>query len=425
MSIRGTAIIGVLIALAATPLSIRALTAAEIQKQIDDSNGKIQQLDSDIEKFEKQLDTISDQKQTLQSKIDGLNVSIKRTSASISKSREQVSRTQLEIQQLSSDIGDKQELIKKDTFALMESLRRLDETERTPFVVALLSGGALSDVWKQAEAHIALQNAVNQNIERLSQEKVELEDAKDKTETKKSQLVREQNELIVEQGSLNAVKRSQSDLLTQTKSQENAYQKLLAQKKAAKAAFEDALADLQSKLEYAVDSSKIPTAGKGILSWPVDNVRITQYFGNTEFAKSGAYNGKGHNGIDVAAPVGAPLKAALSGTVAGTGNTDAVKGCYSFGKWVLINHNNGLSTMYAHLSQISVGKGEQVSTGQLIGYTGETGYATGPHLHFGVYVSQAVQIVQLGSATKSKTACANAVMPIAPLQAYLNPMDYL
>jgi murein DD-endopeptidase MepM/ murein hydrolase activator NlpD len=154
-------------------------------------------------------------------------------------------------------------------------------------------------------------------------------------------------------------------------------------------------------------------------------VRVTQYFGNTAFAASGAYKGKGHNGIDIGVPNGTPLKAALSGTVVGTGNTDSVRGCYSFGKWVLIKHSNGLSTLYAHLSKIAVSSGQQVSTGQLIGYSGETGYATGPHLHFGVYVSSATQIMKLGDATNSKSACSSATMPIAPLSAYLNPMNYL
>jgi murein DD-endopeptidase MepM/ murein hydrolase activator NlpD len=213
--------------------------------------------------------------------------------------------------------------------------------------------------------------------------------------------------------------------LAETKSQESTYQSILAKKKAQQASFEAALQDLQSKLQYTINPDQITPAGKGVLRWPLYNVRLTQSFGNTAFARGGAYNGKGHNGIDLAAQVGTPLKAALSGTVLATGNTDVVRGCYSFGKWVMIKHSNGLSTMYAHMSQINVSTGQAVATGQLIGYTGETGYATGPHLHFGVYVSSATQIVTLGSATKSATACSNAVMPVVPLSGYLNPSNYL
>jgi murein DD-endopeptidase MepM/ murein hydrolase activator NlpD len=158
----------------------------------------------------------------------------------------------------------------------------------------------------------------------------------------------------------------------------------------------------------------------------LESVRITQYFGNTPFAASGAYNGKGHNGIDLAASIGTPVHASLAGVVRGTGNTDATKGCYSFGKWVYIQHANGLGTIYAHLSEIDVSQGQQVSTGQLLGYSGETGYATGPHLHFGVYVDSATKIIKLGEATQSKTPCANVTMPVpTSIQGYLNPLNYL
>ena len=231
--------------------------------------------------------------------------------------------------------------------------------------------------------------------------------------------------LVTQQGSLTVTKKAQGDLLVQTKSKEATYQKIIAEKKAQEKSFEDALGDLKMQLQVSVNQSEITPGGKGVLEWPVDKVRITQYFGNTAFAASGAYHGKGHNGIDFAASIGTPIKAALSGTVIGTGNTDSTRGCYSFGKWVLVKHLNGLSTMYAHLSQINVSSNEAVGTGDTLGYSGETGYATGPHLHFGVYVSSATKILRLGDATKSATACAGAVMPVAPLEGYLNPLNYL
>jgi len=114
-----------------------------------------------------------------------------------------------------------------------------------------------------------------------------------------------------------------------------------------------------------------------------------------------------------------------------TGNTDAYhdsrgRQCYSFGKWVMITHGNGLNTMYAHLSQISVSAGARLSTGDLVGYSGQTGYATGPHLHFGVYVSSATKIIPLGQATNAvDTPCAKAIMPVPPVSGYLNPLNYL
>ena len=150
-------------------------------------------------------------------------------------------------------------------------------------------------------------------------------------------------------------------------------------------------------------------------------MRITQYFGNTAFAKSGAYNGSGHNGVDFGTPVGTKLKATLGGTVIGTGDTDVTCAGASYGKWILIQHNNGLASLYAHLSLIKVSKNDVVSTGDLIGYTGNTGYSTGPHLHLTVFATAAVKVE-----SRPSRACGGRsyTMPVAALNAYLNPMDY-
>ena len=80
--------------------------------------------------------------------------------------------------------------------------------------------------------------------------------------------------------------------------------------------------------------------------------------------------------------------------------------------------------MYAHLSIISVLPGQNVTTGQLLGYSGNTGYSTGPHLHFTVYATEGVNVVRLGD-VKAKTNCGAARIPVAGFEAYLNPMSYL
>jgi len=423
MDVRHTSAIFALILCA--PLLVHAQTAGEIQQQIDEHNAQIAQLDKEIAQYQIQLNATSAKKQTLQNQLAQLTLSIKKTTASIERTKNQISATELQIQQLSAGIAKTQGSIESQESGLAQSLRALAEEESRPMAVKMASRGTIADIWNDLAAVASLQSAIGEHIVNLRSAKQELTDTKTATEEKRAQLVKQKNTLLTQQGSLNATKQAHSELLAQTKSQESTYQAIIAQKRAQEAQFEQALNDLQAKLRYTVNPSQITPAGQGILSWPLDSVRITQYFGNTPFASTGAYGGKGHNGIDLAASIGTPVKAALSGIVLGTGNTDAVRGCYSFGKWVFIKHNNGLGTIYAHLSQISVSQGESVQTGELLGYSGETGYATGPHLHFGVYVVSAVQIIILGNATQSRTPCASAVMPVAPLSGYLNPLNYL
>lgn len=96
-------------------------------------------------------------------------------------------------------------------------------------------------------------------------------------------------------------------------------------------------------------------------------------------------NRKDHYGIDIGLPVGSPVYAWKSGTV-----TIAVKGCVvgdlncgnKGGNYVNIEHSGGITSQYLHLSSNVVRAGQKVKEGQLIGYIGNTGYSSGPHLHF-------------------------------------------
>jgi murein DD-endopeptidase MepM/ murein hydrolase activator NlpD len=229
--------------------------------------------------------------------------------------------------------------------------------------------------------------------------------------------------LSAQKGLVEATSKEKSSLLVETKNKETEYQKLLASRKAKKEQLEDEMLDVESKLRVAVDASKLPKTGKGVLQYPVKDVTITQYFGNTPFASKNpqVYNGGGHNGIDFSARIGTPIYSAEAGTVLGTGNTDTSCNGVSYGKWVLIQHNNGLTTLYAHLSTIQTYAGAKVGAREKIGLSGNTGYSTGPHLHFTVYASDSVKI----SNYVSKVCGTTITMPLAPRAGYLNPLSYL
>jgi len=407
------------------PFFAASQSAEELRNQISTHTTKIETLNKEIAEYERQLTEIGGKKQTLQSTLNSLDISRKQLTARMNVTKNSIESLQLELQALDGSIDDKEQSISTHTAGLAQAINQMNEVDNVTLAEQLFGEGGLSSLWNELETNYAFQDAVTNHIQSLETARENLIVDREETEKKKAELEKQRKKLVSEQTSLDINRREQQSLLSQTKSQESNYQKLLKDKQAAKIAFEQSLNELESKLEYTMDPTRLPTAGKGILRWPLDSVKVTQDFGDTAFARSGAYAGKGHNGIDLRAPIGTPIRAALSGRIEGTGNSDQVRGCYSYGKWVLIKHSNGLTTLYAHLSQVGVTEGQEVYTGDVIGYSGNTGYATGPHLHFSVYASNGVRVMKLGQSTGKKTPCANATIPVAPYGAYLNPMNYL
>lgn len=381
-----------------------------IQQQID-------KLRKEIEVLRKELTTTTAQKQTLQTAIKELDLQIQTLQKSISLTGNQIGQKDTEIKTLNGSILTTSERIMLSEEGVAATLRELDALDDKGLTAALLGGGTLAAFFDEAVTLGSVRNDLGNQIEQLSALKSNLVTTKLTAEQKRKELAGLQSQLSQQKQGLGVARTSQTQLLKDTQSKESQYQALIAQKQAEQASFESALIELARGLGSA-DTSGVPAPRKGTLNWPMDSVFLTQYFGNTAFAQSGAYSGQGHNGIDLRASIGSPIKSALSGTVQEV-NQGAVKYC-QYGKWVLVRHDNGLTTLYAHLSSIAVGKGQRVTTGEVVGYAGDTGYATGPHLHFTVYASSGVTF-------KNYTCNSGytAYIPIAPLNGYLNPMSYL
>lgn len=129
--------------------------------------------------------------------------------------------------------------------------------------------------------------------------------------------------------------------------------------------------------EVLVGTKKVYSAdknGNASMLWPVKRVEgsyVSSYVGD----------GRGHKGMDIVAKAGTPVYAAAAGTVSYAGYSSG------YGNYIIIDHGNGLQTLYAHNSALAVSKGDVVAAGESIAAVGKTGYATGNHLHFEVRVN--------------------------------------
>ncbi len=396
-----------------------ALTVSDLQNKISQKDTDIQQLEKEIAAYQAQLDTIGQQKNSLAKSISELDITRKKLNADIAVTQKKIDKTNLKIQSLSSDINNKQNSITNDVESIKLQIRNTNEFEMNNIVETLLSENDFTMMWNDIDNIVTIREQTRKKINELKQLKGQLEDTRTETIKAKNELTALRVRLSDQQKIVLQNTNEKNKLLKQTKNSEANYQKLLASRIAQKDSLEKELRDYESQLTYILDPSKLPNAG--IFSWPLDSVLITQLFGKTVDAKR-LYVSGSHGGVDFRATIGTPVKAMAEGIVIATGDTDRQCFGVSFGRFVFIKYDNGLSSAYGHLSLIKISPGERVSRGEVVAYSGNTGYSTAPHLHVTVFAPDSAEVKSIPS-----KSCPGKVLtqPIAPINAYLDPMYYL
>ncbi len=399
----------------------------KLRDEINERNSRLLEIEKEIAAYQVELKKVGSEKKTLQSAINQLELERKKVQSDISYTQNKIGAKDLEIERLSIEIVDAEDSILTNEEAIAETIRRLNEQDNNSMIEVLLRYDNLSEFWSIIENLEQVRSFMNNKVKSLVSQKILLEEKRNDSTTKRAELVDLKNQYSDQNQVLTSNKAEKNTLLKATQNEEAEYQKMLKDRETARELIMKELRDFESKLQFILDPNTVPPKGTVVFDWPVKNVTITQLFGGTEFAKQNAsvYGGRAyHPGVDFGVPRGTQIYAPLGGVVRATGDTDLVAGCYSWGKWTLIDHPNGLSTLYAHQSVISVSPGQSVSTGDVIGYSGNTGYSTGPHLHFTVYAKAGVSVRKFNE-IKAVTSCGAATTPVAATDAYIDPMVYL
>ncbi len=398
-----------------------AQTVDQLKSEISAKTDEIKKLKEEIEKYEGDLVVLNKKKMTLANSIAQLKLLQKKLETEIRITQAKVNASDLKIRKLGSQISHKEEEIDSRTAAIKEALRGIYERDGYSLPQIAFSNESFSSVWDDLVTLDQFAGAVKENIDGLQELKSDLERNKVDREGEKKRQLNLKAELTDRKKIAEAARKEQSKLLIQTNNQETVFQRLLKGKIALKKAFERELDDAESRLQFLLDPNSIPPRGTKVFSSPLDSIYITQNFGKTS-ASGRLYASGTHNGTDFRARTALQVKAMADGVVAGVGDTDVTCRGASFGKWVLIRYKNGLAATFAHLSLIKVSAGDSVSANSVIGYSGNTGYSTGPHLHLSVYANAGVNIKTLPS-----KSCGGRTytLPLAAFSAYLDPMDYL
>jgi len=397
----------------------------ELRDKIKGHNENITVLEKEIKEYESKIQTTQKEAVGLTKTIESLEITERKLSTDIKVTEVKVNKAELNIERMGIEIETLSGQISFNKEAIAETIRALRHAESNSVIEVMFLHDSFSDFWITIDNLEVLQKNITTRVADLRENKAAIDIAKQEEESYHDELSGLKVKLVGQKQGALVAKKEKNVLLVETKNKQSNYEKILQEKKERKRIFEEELTKAERELKEALNPALLPSTGSGTLSWPLERFIITQYFGNTEFATQNpsVYNGRGHNGIDLAENVGTPILSARDGIVVGSGDTDLACKNASYGKWILVQHDNGLSTLYAHLSLVSSQKGSTVKRGNVIGYLGNTGYSTGPHLHFTVFATDAVEVGSLKSAV-----CPSNVYIIPLLTktgGYLNPLSYL
>lgn len=360
-------------------------------------------LQSELEAKQSQLEKVEERKGVLTTTITGYGDKIERLTAAVAgirtreaAARERLAAKQAELNQAQAQLdAAKARLarvraqLKRALVALRERLVAMYETGNPDLISVIVGSNDLEDLAARTEYLNRIQGmdeAVVGRVRDLRDEVKELvsrrRDSKDRIESARDTIASEKEALTAERTALQS---RQGELVATRADREAALRQISAHEEE----LDGDVSSIQGKIAAQLaetGAAPLPAGpikgGSGSMIWPVDGP-VVSGFGSRTINGSYEY----HPGIDIAVPEGTPIRAALDGTVS-LQQSEAESGGY--GNYTCLDHGGGLSTCYAHQSSFAVSLGQSVSQGDVIGYTGCTGYCLGPHLHFEVRINGSV-----------------------------------
>ncbi|MEK9158111.1 MAG: peptidoglycan DD-metalloendopeptidase family protein [Patescibacteria group bacterium] len=399
-----------------------ATFAETTEQKVAQLKEQIEQLQKQQEEYRNTIAQTEEQARTLKSQIKNIQTQISSLQNQIQLTGKQIDKTALEIGQTQENITETQTKIDYQKSTVGELLLYLSKRDNESLVGVLMKNANLSDYFNNAQYALTVNSKLLDLIGTLKEEEEQLNDHKGDLESKKNELQTLKASQSAQKSALGGVQSEKNNLLVATKGQEAQYQKLLAQAEQQEAAFFSQLQELEDKvikgglyIVHITATTPLPKKGTKLFQLPETGARTTQGYGCTSYArcgsKKGAYHGSPHNGIDFASGIGTPIHAIGDGEIIANGVNNP-----GWGNWVAVRHpnQNNLVSIYAHMSSLAfLQVGTQIKVGEILGFEGKTGKATGPHLHLSLYKD-------FFTYTDSK-----GVLYFNYFEGSINPSDYL
>lgn len=380
----------------------------------DYENEAYEEIENEQEEKEKTLDDLQIEKSELENQINASNEQIEFienelsvTVAEIAEINQKILDKQMEIETLEAQEEELLKYVQKAERELEKSNKRYDQQKElldkrlvalyemgtTSYLDVLLSSKNISDFLSNYYLITEITEADNALLENVEAEKKYNEKLNEVLSTKQKTLSesrekKEQKAILLENMSI--IKNNKLQSLTED---EIALQQMIED-------YQNQVAEIETEIRLLAIANVGAEYVGGAMAWPVPGyTRITSPFGMRTHPITGVY--KLHTGCDIGAPYGTQFVAANDGIVTYAGENRA------YGKMVIIDHGGGVTTLYAHGSNILVNVGDTIFQGTPVLEVGSTGYSTGPHAHFevrinGEYVQPLDYITSYSSEVKGK-----------------------
>lgn len=344
---------------------LAAKSVSELQKEMNERKKEAEEASKKIKAKEKEKDAQVEKRIELDIKIGALEADIEDTESVIAEKDAEIAEKNARITELQTQIDNNRE-------RLQERMRITYEYGGVSYIEILLQADGFSDLLTKISLLKEIVTHDQKVINEYITTQTEVEEAKKIVEKERDEVVSAKNIL---EGKRSELKKLQSEKQAIIDSLNADIKALEKEEKEAEAEYSAIQAQIKKAQSSNSSSGKTVNKGTGQFVWPsAASTRVTSYFGRRN--KPNAAATSNHRGIDIGAPSGTNVLAADSGTVivAGFGR--------SYGNYVVIDHGNGYTTLYAHNSRLCVSVGDSVSRGQVIAKCGSTGNSTGPHIHF-------------------------------------------
>ena len=334
----------------------------DLQNQLDESNEQLEEVQSQLSENLQQIEKLDERIKKSEDEIDDLE--------------EKVTKLQTEISEIQSQLEVAEQRYEKQKALMEKRLVAIYEAGDTRYIDVLLKSSNISEFLSNYYLISQVASMDKKLLDEVEAEKKEIELAQQKLENNQEAL-----------STALQTQTQTSTVLQNTKTlRENYISRLSEEEKAKQAQIDEITAQYEAINEQILELAKQGLDTEyigGVLAWPVPGyTQITSNYGMRVHPITGQY--KLHTGVDISAPIGANFVAANDGIVTKAEYNTA------YGNMVIIDHGGGISTLYAHGSEILVTVGQTVKRNEPILKVGSTGYSTGPHAHFEVRINGVV-----------------------------------